>query len=416
MEPVDATQKIPESLSSDKSEPTENVTDTSTKDAIPANEIEQNQASGDSVVNNDSEINNTTVETDNSEMNSQVVKFNEEKISDSNEQENKGDSSVILKNQTSSFRNILSNYQSDTSASEDSESDSSDNEQSNASSSSSSSDDEDENDTSRICQEISDDEINESNKRISKGGDKTSTQTIEQELFDPTEIVMDLSNLHIDYRKEEFIHIGHITHFISTIVTVETLKNTDSYDLKTVLFVDDGEDSKKAFGAICDVIGQVSQPVYCVRLKETKDIETLALEEGMKVYSAPKSVYTKYVFVKDLLRMKGTDASWIGDQEPPSDEMDSSEDEIEQESRKRTHNGGFNQARNRRNQRQAGGGNFSRSGPVQMFPHGFNPSVPPPNVPVLYPGFAANPQMPGYNSNTPQNSMNRNGWFHYRRN
>lgn len=49
----------------------------------------------------------------------------------------------------------------------------------------------------------------------------------------------------------------------------------------------------------------------------------------MEVYFAPRTRHTAYVFVDDLFRQKGSDASWEHDQEPPEGCLDYSDDEEE---------------------------------------------------------------------------------------
>ncbi|KAJ8941298.1 hypothetical protein NQ318_000598 [Aromia moschata] len=113
--------------------------------------------------------------------------------------------------------------------------------------------------------------------------------------------VPDLSNLNINYEKEEFLHMGTIQAIIETLVTVEALPATPAYDLDSYLFVED-KTTKKPLGVIYDVIGPVTAPIYCIRFNTTKDIQDLNLKQGLKVFSAPKSQYTHYVFVKELMR------------------------------------------------------------------------------------------------------------------
>uniref|UniRef100_A0A6P7FIR5 H/ACA ribonucleoprotein complex non-core subunit NAF1 n=1 Tax=Diabrotica virgifera virgifera TaxID=50390 RepID=A0A6P7FIR5_DIAVI len=208
------------------------------------------------------------------------------------------------------------------------------------------------------------------------------------ELLDPS-LLVNLTNLKIDYEKEEFTHIGNIANFIDTTVTVEAIEKSESYDMDTVLFIEDGS-SKKPFGGVTDVIGPVSQPVYCVQLPSSKEIENLGLKQGMKVYSAPKSEYAKYVFLKDLLKMKGTDASGVGDQEQTTDEDNSSGEEEDEmpTSNKRPFNRGHNQRPfNNRSRFRGNMGNrnnvINRSNIPNapnghMLPHGFDPTIPPP--------------------------------------
>lgn len=74
-----------------------------------------------------------------------------------------------------------------------------------------------------------------------------------------------------------------------------------AYDLDTCLFVED-KTLKRPLGAIYDVIGPVTSPMYCLRFKFVTEIADLNLKKGMKVFTAPKSKYTRYVFVKELMK------------------------------------------------------------------------------------------------------------------
>ena len=78
-------------------------------------------------------------------------------------------------------------------------------------------------------------------------------------------------------------------------------------DLETVLFLDKG---KRPLGRVFDVIGPVSLPLYCVRFNSKDHIANHHVEKGTEVYAAPNTQHTSYVFIQQLLNMKGTDASW----------------------------------------------------------------------------------------------------------
>lgn len=83
------------------------------------------------------------------------------------------------------------------------------------------------------------------------------------------------------------------------LVTIEAIQGSPSYDLDTILFIDH-QTSKKPLGAIYDVIGPVVAPIYCIRMKTEDELQEMGVKLNMKVYSAPKSKYTQYVFVAEL--------------------------------------------------------------------------------------------------------------------
>ncbi|KAJ3645779.1 hypothetical protein Zmor_023412 [Zophobas morio] len=226
--------------------------------------------------------------------------------------------------------------------------------------------------------------------------------------------------------------------------TVAAIPNTPAYDLDTLLFLDNG---KRPLGFVFDVLGQVTSPIYAVRFNSTDDIKNLQIQIGMKVYSAPTSKHTQYVFLQQLLKMKGSDASWFGDNEVPSEFADYSDDENECFHRfgnkkltphvKRTHSSDshkkFESTMNRRNllntkfnkymdsykqarlnkakSKRAQAPHINSSVPV------FDPSVPPPNLahhmtfyhqagtglqmfPAEYAGMVYNPGSGSENNNT----------------
>lgn len=87
-------------------------------------------------------------------------------------------------------------------------------------------------------------------------------------------------------------------------VTVLALPNTPAFDLDSMLFICDEETKKKKpLGPIYDVLGPVSEPIYCVRFNSEADIKAAGIVTAMKVYAAPKNEgLTKFVFVRELLK------------------------------------------------------------------------------------------------------------------
>lgn len=109
-------------------------------------------------------------------------------------------------------------------------------------------------------------------------------------------------------------------------VIVQSLPNIPAYDLDTVLFLDRG---KRPLGHVYDVMGQVTSPLYAVRFNSKEEIEAMAITKDLPIYSAPNSEHTQYVFLKELMKLKGTDASWKEDSEVPVEFIDFSDDEQE---------------------------------------------------------------------------------------
>ena len=58
--------------------------------------------------------------------------------------------------------------------------------------------------------------------------------------------------------------------------------------------------------------------VFPNRFNSAKDIADSGVAAGQKVFMAPRTEHTAFVFLGQLLKLKGTDASWKGDEEVPS--------------------------------------------------------------------------------------------------
>ncbi|XP_060522021.1 H/ACA ribonucleoprotein complex non-core subunit NAF1 [Cylas formicarius] len=160
--------------------------------------------------------------------------------------------------------------------------------------------------------------------------------------------VPDFSQLNINLLENDFMLIGQVVGIVNKLVTIEAFPNTPAFDVETFLFINH-ESTKKPIGEIFDILGPVSAPMYTVRFNSLMDIENLGLKQGVKIFAAPKSQYSKYVFVSQLMKMKGSDASWLNDEEPPPELLEFSDDEQEMQARKsakrahikRAHNDSF---------------------------------------------------------------------------
>ncbi|CAL8126590.1 unnamed protein product [Orchesella dallaii] len=149
-----------------------------------------------------------------------------------------------------------------------------------------------------------------------------------------------IEDLHISVPHDDCKPIGVIKSVVEPLVIVEAYPNTPALDLDSVLFLEEGD---RALGHIFDVIGPVKQPMYCVRFNSKEHIQKNKVAIGMQVFCAPKTPYTSFVFLAQLRKLKGSDASWVNDIEPPADEVEFSDDEMERIAKKKK--------RNRRNMR-----------------------------------------------------------------
>lgn len=106
------------------------------------------------------------------------------------------------------------------------------------------------------------------------------------------------------------------------------MRNFAAVNIDTVLFLDKGH---QALGHVFDVMGAVSSPIYCVRFNTTEDIFNKGIVVGMKVYVAPKTEYTQFIVLDNLMRERGCDASGEHDESDGCAEY--SDDEEERQAR-----------------------------------------------------------------------------------
>lgn len=113
---------------------------------------------------------------------------------------------------------------------------------------------------------------------------------------------------------------------------MEAFLNQPPLDIDSVLFVDRGQ---RALGRIFDVFGPVNKPYYAVRFNDSEHIKKFDIQIKEPVYCAPQTEYASFVLVSRLMKMKGSDASWRHNNEPPSEFLDYSDDEAEKLAKKK---------------------------------------------------------------------------------
>lgn len=136
-----------------------------------------------------------------------------------------------------------------------------------------------------------------------------------------------IEDLAITVSENECIKCGTISGVVETLVLVESIANFAAMDIDTVLFLDKGN---RTLGQVFDVMGNVSNPIYCVRFNSKAAIEAKGLNPGIDVYVAPNTAHTNFIVLTELMKQKGCDASWKDDVEPPSGFIEFSDDEEEQ--------------------------------------------------------------------------------------
>lgn len=136
-----------------------------------------------------------------------------------------------------------------------------------------------------------------------------------------------IEQLTIKARVEDLVHLGRIVSIIDCLISVQSFKGQAALDLDSVLFLKDGN----PLGTVFEVFGPVKEPRYLVRFNSRNEIEERNLKVDLPVYSAPilGAPITSYVFTTDLMKMKGSDASWKHNNEPPEEIREFSDDEEE---------------------------------------------------------------------------------------
>lgn len=140
-----------------------------------------------------------------------------------------------------------------------------------------------------------------------------------------------IEDLKIQVPENECVRMGKIFSIVEQLVLVDSLPGTVPLDLDTVLFLDKGN---VALGRVFDVLGNISEPLYCVRFNSNEEIVAKGLTPGTPVFVAPKTEHTTFVILGNLMGEKGCDASWEHDIEPPLRCVDFSDDEEERSARK----------------------------------------------------------------------------------
>ncbi|KPJ14595.1 H/ACA ribonucleoprotein complex non-core subunit NAF1 [Papilio machaon] len=171
-----------------------------------------------------------------------------------------------------------------------------------------------------------------------------------------------IEDLAISLPAQDTTKIGTILNIVDRLVIIRAMPETPAVDLESILFLDNGA---RALGKVFDVFGPVTEPHYCVRFNSVDHVKERGVQPGMDVYIAPRSRdHTNYVFLTELMKSKGSDASWLHDIEPPPSHVDYSDDEEERranrarkEQNKKTDSGETSKTnsqppkRDRRNQR-----------------------------------------------------------------
>lgn len=136
-----------------------------------------------------------------------------------------------------------------------------------------------------------------------------------------------IEQLSIKVQVEDLCHLGRVASIIDCLISVQSFKGQSALDLDSVLFLKDGS----PLGSVFEVFGPVKEPRYLIRFNSSQEIEERNLKVDLPVYCAPSlgAPITSYVFTTDLMKMKGSDASWKHNNEPPEELREFSDDDDE---------------------------------------------------------------------------------------
>uniref|UniRef100_T1I364 H/ACA ribonucleoprotein complex non-core subunit NAF1 n=1 Tax=Rhodnius prolixus TaxID=13249 RepID=T1I364_RHOPR len=140
-----------------------------------------------------------------------------------------------------------------------------------------------------------------------------------------------IEDLHISVKEEECIPFGKVYSIVDTLLVIQSLPDKPALNLDSIFFRHNGE----PIGRIFDVFGPVKRPFYSVRFNTNDEIHEKGLEIDVVLYAAPDTKHIDYVFAQQLMKQKGSDASWVNDCEPPVECIDYSDDEEERNNRRK---------------------------------------------------------------------------------
>ena len=162
---------------------------------------------------------------------------------------------------------------------------------------------------------------------------------------EPTEesdvLVPDIQQVGADEILEQ---IGEVLNIVENTVIVKghtASKNTNqTLDAETLLLFEDRQvlgyvslmhdHSSSSHKQVYDTFGPTAEPLYQVKFKDADSIDTGKVQVSRKVFHVPSR--SRFVFVS---MTKGSDASNCHDEEPAEHELDFSDDEAEQEHKRK---------------------------------------------------------------------------------
>ncbi|XP_064633244.1 uncharacterized protein LOC135491339 [Lineus longissimus] len=136
-----------------------------------------------------------------------------------------------------------------------------------------------------------------------------------------------IEDLHIEVDSSvEMAEIGKVAQIVGLLAVIQAIPDTPALNVDSILF----NEKREPLGQVFETFGRVTSPMYTMRFNSDEHMKTKNIEIGLVVFCAPKmSEYTHFVFVEQLKALRGSDASWENNNEPPDRYLDYSDDEGE---------------------------------------------------------------------------------------
>lgn len=167
-------------------------------------------------------------------------------------------------------------------------------------------------------------EIEKEEEKLQAGPPKTKSEVLIKELPEVPDLDINLEN------DTELVELGQVFSIVEMLVVVKAFPQTPALDSDSILFLE----NRSCLGLVFETFGPVQTPFYSVRFNKESDINDKGVCRGDKVFYAPDIMeYSHYVFVTQLKKLKGSDASWKNDEEPPQELIEYSDDEEEEKAK-----------------------------------------------------------------------------------
>ncbi|KIJ22037.1 hypothetical protein PAXINDRAFT_178202 [Paxillus involutus ATCC 200175] len=151
---------------------------------------------------------------------------------------------------------------------------------------------------------------------------QTKNEVVEADVIIPT-----ISEVEPDSTIDK---VGEVMSIVGNVVIVKGLPADNvkslserALDVESLLVFED----RKVLGYIYETFGPTSQPLYQVKFNQQYPLDAEKVRLSREVFHVPQRSH--FVFVNQLKKLRGSDASNIHDEEPPEDEIEFSDDEQE---------------------------------------------------------------------------------------